>query len=94
MFVFKISPFLEEQNMEIPPFNEQSLVLMLILLMLIKFCFAFKKKKIHLHISLSKESVLELIISVEKQGGRKSYWRLLDQTCCSDSIKFTKSNLN
>lgn len=38
---------------------------------------------------------LELIISVEKgEGRKKNYWWLLDQTCCSDSIKFPKFNLN
>jgi len=40
MFVFKIPQLLEDQNMEIPPFNEQSLIPMLILLMLIKLCLA------------------------------------------------------
>lgn len=60
MFVFNIFQFLEEQNIEIPPSNEQSLILELLLLVLVKLCLALKK--FHLHISLSKESVLELIV--------------------------------
>lgn len=43
IFVLKISQFLEEQNMEIPFFNEQSPIPMLILLMAIKLCLALKK---------------------------------------------------
>lgn len=40
IFVFKLSQFLKEHNMEISPFNEQSLIPMLILLMLTKLCLA------------------------------------------------------
>lgn len=91
-FVFKISQFLKEQNIEIPPFNEQSLIPMLILQMKMKLYLALKNPFAH----ISVQGICFRADYFCRKGRRRqrSSCGVLEQTCCSDSITFTKSNLS